>query len=131
MKLPRKLVLDAGALIEMERNPRGELSQACDRALDEGARPLLPTVVWAQVYRHSSRQITLTRLRKACQTVPFTDETADQVSRLLTRSGTRDVVDAAVVVAALHHESVIVSSDPADMRDLGRAVGVQLEVVEV
>lgn len=131
MKLPRKLVLDAGALIEIERNPRGQLSRACDHAIEEGVRPLLPTVVWAQVYRHSSRQVTLTRLRKVCQDVPFTTEAADQVGLLLARSRTQDVVDAAVVVAALHHESVIVTSDPADMRELGKAVGVRVEVVEV
>jgi predicted nucleic acid-binding protein len=131
MRLPRKLVFDAGALIEIERNPRGQLSRACDHALEEGARPLLPAVVWAQVYRRASRQVTLTRLRKVCQSVPFTDETADQVSLLLARSGTHDVVDAAVVVAALQHESVIITSDPNDMKDLGKAVGVRVEVLKI
>jgi hypothetical protein len=129
MKTPRTLVLDSGALIDLERNPRGRVGRACDRAVEDGAQILLPTVVWAQVYRHDARQIPLDRAKKTFDTVAFTDETAVEVGRLLAHSRTDDIVDAAVVVEALKQTSIVLTSDPSDIRHLAESVGMRLEVV--
>jgi len=131
MKLPRKLVLDAGALIEVDRNPRGEVSHACNRAIKDGLPPLLPAVVWAQVYRNGSRQVHLVRLRNTCETIPFTDQTADEVGRLLAKSGGSDVVDAAIVLAAMACRGIVLTSDPHDLRRLAAANGAHLRLITV
>jgi hypothetical protein len=131
VELPRKLVLDAGALIEIDRNPRGQVSRACDRAISDGSPPLLPAAVWAQVYRDGSRQVHLVRLRDACETIPFTMETATAVGLLLAKARASDVVDAAVILAAMECRGIVVTSDPQDMRRLAESMGVRLRLVTV
>ncbi|MDA3627885.1 PIN domain-containing protein [Saccharopolyspora sp. WRP15-2] len=127
----RGLVLDAGALISVENNPRGKVYGACRDLLETGNRALLPAVVLAQVWRASPRQAQLGVLRRMCQSVPFTDEMAEAVGRLLAASGTADVVDAAVVVAAISHGTAVLTSDPVDLRKLSDAVGVQVPLITV
>jgi hypothetical protein len=131
MERPRKLVLDTGALIEIDRNPRGQVSRACERAISGGSPPLLPAVVWAQAYRDGSRQVHLIRLCDACETIPFTMEAATEVGLLLARTRASDVVDAAVVLAAMKCRGIVVTSDPQGMRRLAESTGVQLRLVTV
>ena len=127
----RGLVLDAGALISLESKPRGRVFAACRDAVDAGVRPLLPTVVLAQVWRAGPRQAPLAMLRRMCRSVPFTEDVAEAVGRLLAVSRTTDVVDAAVVVAAMSYGGIVLTSDPGDLRKLGDAVGVSLPIVVV
>jgi len=125
------VVLDAGALIQVEGNPRGRVYGACRDALEAGAPALLPTVVLAQVWRASPRQAPLSVLRRMCRPVPFTEDVAEAVGRLLAVSGTADVVDAAVIVAAISHGGAVLTSDPNDLRKLADAAGMSVPLIVV
>lgn len=127
----QRLILDAGALIHLERKPRGQVFTACRDVLAAGKPALLPTVVLAQVWRASPRQAPLSALRHMCRSVPFTDEVAEAAGRLLALSGTSDVVDAAVVVAAISHGGSVLTSDPDDLRKLADAAGFSIPLVVV
>ncbi|WP_018351786.1 type II toxin-antitoxin system VapC family toxin [Longispora albida] len=124
----RTLVLDAGALIDVDRNPRGEAMQSCQLAHREGRRPILPSVVLGQVWRDHRRQHSLTRLQEVCEILPFTEDTARKAGVLLGESGTSDVVDAAVVVAAMEHNATVLTSDPGDLRKIAEAVGFRIKL---
>ena len=125
------VLLDSGALIDIERDPRGLTFRRCRAAFETGAQPLLPTVVLAQVWRGEPRQHALSRMRRICRLLPFTDETADDVGRLLARSRTADIVDAAVVVDALKHNAAVITSDPGDLEHLAAAVGYPISLLTV
>jgi hypothetical protein len=123
------MVLDAGALIHAEAHPYGEILLACRKALRADLQPLLTTVVFAQVWRGSPRQASVAAVGGMCRHVPFTDDMADNVGRLLAVSKTSDVVDAAVVLTAIAHDAVIVTSDPLDIRRLLEAASARLPLV--
>jgi hypothetical protein len=127
----RGLILDAGALIHVEANPRGRVYGACRDALDAGTPALLPAVVLAQVWRASRRQAPVSMLRRMCRAVPFTEDVAEAVGRLLALSGTADVVDAAVVVTAISHGGAVLTSDPGDLGKLADAAGVRIPLITV
>lgn len=120
---PLRVLLDTGALLDAERHPCGQTFTACRRLYDEGIPPLLPTVVLAQVWRGRSRQHGLAELRALCRLLPFTESAADDVGLLLARSGTADIVEAAVVAGAVEHGTAVMTTTPADLRRL-------IEVVE-
>lgn len=127
----RGLILDAGALIHVEGNPRGRVYGACRDALDAGTPALLPTVVLAQVWRASSRQTPVAMLRRMCRSVPFTEDVAEAVGRLLALSGTADVVDASVIIAAVSHGGAVLTSDPGDLAKLAEAAGVRVPLIVI
>ncbi|MFS8101800.1 hypothetical protein LFM09_32200 [Lentzea alba] len=128
---PRGIVLDAGALIHVESDPRGRVYGACRDVLDAGTPALLPTVVLAQVWRASPQQAPVSVLRRMYRSVPFTEDVAEAVGRLLAAAGTSDVVDAAVVIAAVSHNCAVLTSDPGDLGKLADAVGVQVPLIVV
>ncbi|MFD0199421.1 MULTISPECIES: PIN domain-containing protein [Saccharothrix] len=127
----RGLILDAGALIHVEANPRGRVYGACRDALEAGAPALLPTVVLAQVWRAGSRQAPVAMLRRMCRSVPFSEDVAEAVGRLLALAGTADVVDAAVVIGAIGHNCAVLTSDPGDLGKLADAAGVRVPLVVI
>jgi predicted nucleic acid-binding protein len=116
-----QLLLDAGALVSAEAHPHGKVIAQCQLALLARRPALLSTVVFAQVWRASPRQHVLARIRQMCRPLPFTTETADDVGRLLARSRTSDIVDAAVIVAAIEHNAAVLTSDPKDLAKLASA----------
>lgn len=124
------LVLDAGALIEIESRPRGDTAARCGSAMRAGRPPML-AVVFAQVWRGSARQHALARLRRSCLSVAFTEEVAHGVGRLLARSDTSDVVDAAVVLLAVSHGGLVLTSHPGDLERLASAAGLPLRLIAV
>ena len=127
----RGLILDAGALIHVEGNPGGRVYGACRDALEAGTPALLPTVVLAQVWRASPRQAPVAMLRRMCRSVPFSEDVAEAVGRLLALTGTADVVDAAVVIAAISHGCAVLTSDPGDLGKLADAAGVRVPLIVV
>ncbi len=126
-----QLVLDAGALISAEGNPQGKVLIACRSALRKGFQPVIPAVVLAQVWRASPRQHSVGILRRMCQVIPFTEETAEQVGSLIACGGGTDVVDAAVVIAAVEHSAAVLTSDPGDIAKLADAAGYRVPLVTV
>jgi hypothetical protein len=127
----RGLILDTGALIHVEGNPGGRVYGACRDALEAGTPALLPTVVLAQVWRASPRQAPVAMLRRMCRSVPFSEDVAEAVGRLFALTGTADVVDAAVVIAAISHGCAVLTSDPGDLGKLADAAGVRVPLIVV
>ncbi|MGA3219586.1 MAG: PIN domain-containing protein [Acidimicrobiales bacterium] len=113
------LVLDAGALIAVERADR-ETAAVIEVARQEHRRVIVPAGVVGQVWRSGGRQARLARLLNARDVLvePLSDAGARAAGVLCGDAGTTDVVDASVVLAARRHHAIVVSSDRADLKVL-------------
>jgi predicted nucleic acid-binding protein len=118
------LVLDAGALIAVERRDRSAIARLV-RAHEEAEPVITSAAVVAQVIRDRSRQVTLERVLLGVEERPLDSAAARQIGQLLGKSRTSDVVDAAVALLATPGDEVL-TSDPRDLRRLlpGRSVTV-------
>ncbi len=85
--------------------------------------------VLAQVWREKS--VMIARVLNACTVEPFTERRAKQIGALLGKSGTADIVDAAVVLGAVERDDAIVTSDPDDIRRLLAALDENVPVIDV
>lgn len=123
------LVFDAGALIAIERRDRrvGAMLEVASR---DGVEIVTSAGCVAQVWRDPARQALLTRALAGIVEHPLDPAAARAVGRLLARTDSQDVVDAAVVLLASDGD-VVATSDPRDIRDLASAAGVQLGVIAI
>jgi hypothetical protein len=115
----RSVVLDAGALIGLERGvPKVRALLA--EASRVGSTIIVPAGVVAQVWRDGRRQARLAVLLRDPQVVVIQLDHlhARACGELLGRTRRRDVVDASVVISARENDAVIVTSDPDDLRRL-------------
>lgn len=122
--MTKTLVLDAGALIAVERRS-ARVQELFTQARAQGVRLLVPNVALAQVVRGGGRQANLRRfLADSYLTFAGVDyPTALEIGGLLGEAGTADVVDACVVVYARRYgRCPVVTSDPGDLRKLDEAV---------
>lgn len=108
------MTLDAGALIAVEMNPK-LLAAILETARRHRDAPIIPAVALAQAWR-GSRSARIGMLLNHATVEPFTELRARQAGELLARSGTSDVVDAAVVASAATRGDIVVTSDPDDIR---------------
>ncbi|KPM53674.1 hypothetical protein CcI49_11270 [Frankia sp. CcI49] len=122
------LVLDAGALLAVERGDREmvarlRVAQQHDIGLRSNA------VVVAQVWRdHSGRQAALARLLRAVEVCAVDERTGRDAGVLLGRARTSDVVDATVTLLARPGDRIL-TSDPKDITRLVQAGGIPVVVV--
>lgn len=119
------LVLDAGALIAVERGDRDtaavlEVARLDDREI------AVPAGVVGQVWRGAERQARLVRLLDARDVLvePLTDVGARAAGALCGAAGTADVIDASVVLIARRRHATVVSSDRGDLHALDPALRV-------
>lgn len=124
---PRHLVLDSGALIAFER--ADQRVRAAIRRAAEASRILVPAGVVGEVWRDGSRQAAIARLlTNDAVTIPVLDEAAAKAAGALCgRSGTDDVIDASVVLAARAAGAIVLTGDPADLRKIDP--GLDLEAI--
>jgi predicted nucleic acid-binding protein len=122
-------VYDAAVLVAADRNERRTWAEHKAR-LEFGLVPLVPAPVVAQVSR-SPQQAQLRRFLTGCVVVPFAEHDAHEAGRLLARTRTTDVADAAVVTLALRNKAVIVTGDLEDLDRLVSASGRKTVVVAV
>ena len=110
------LVLDAGALIAVERRDRDTVA-VIEAARLDGRVVVVPAGVVAQIWRDGSRQAIVARLLGATEVTveALTDEGLEQPELCAGRPGTSDVVDASIVIAARRHNATVLSSDRADL----------------
>lgn len=122
------VTLDAGGLIALDRNDR-RVVVLLARAVETNSRVTIPASALAQAIRRPERQARLSRLirQPSSDVVPLDRVDAVNVGRLLSASGTSDVVDAHVVVCARRTAQRVVTSDPDDLTLLDP--GVELIVV--
>jgi len=117
------VILDAGALIALERNERRVIALLA-RAQERGAGIAIPAPVLAQVIRRPAGQVRLMRLLRqpATATIALDRVEATRVGVLLADSGTSDLADAHVVVCARRLRRPVVTSDLDDLRRLDPAI---------
>jgi hypothetical protein len=119
------LILDAGALIAVERDDR-DTAALIEVARQEHRSVVVPAGVVGQVWRDGGRQARLARLLNAREVVvePLTDAGARAAGVLCGAAGTADVIDASVVLAARRHHATVISSDRGDLELLDPRVPV-------
>ena len=108
------LVLDAGALIAIDRDDRA-MAARLRVALENGLNLRTHPMVIAQVWREQTgRQAVLGRLLRAVEVVDIDDALGRAAGVLCGTTGTNDPIDAAVVLIAKAGDQ-IVTSDPDDL----------------
>lgn len=121
------IVYDTGALVAAERGSR-QLWALHEATLRKSLSPLVPAAVLAQAWR-GGPQANLSRLLAGCTVMPLDEPFARAAGTLCGRTGTTDVVDAAVVVLAQFAGAAIVTGDSDDVRRLVEAVdGIRIKV---
>jgi hypothetical protein len=124
------LVLDAGALVAIERGNR-DLVALLKRELLAGRAPLTHGGVLGQVWRGGSgRQARLAALLPALHTAALDASLGRRAGLLLGRARTTDVVDAALVLLAADGDA-IVTSDPDDIARLAVSAGLDVDILPV
>ncbi len=110
------LVLDAGALIAVERGDRDAVAVIQAARLD-GRAVVIPAAVVAQTWRDGPRQALLARLLSATdvEVEILTHEVARATGQLCGATHTSDIVDASVVIVARRHNATILSSGRGDL----------------
>ncbi|MGH3903907.1 MAG: hypothetical protein ACRDTE_06945 [Pseudonocardiaceae bacterium] len=121
------LVLDAGALLAIERRDRrvGALLRVAQQ--ERIVVRTSPAAV-AQVWRHGARQAQLARTLAGVAALPLDLDTGRRLGALLGATDSCDVVDAHVASLARAGDRVL-TSDPDDLRHLLDALSVDATVV--
>jgi hypothetical protein len=122
------LILDAGALIALDRNDRA-MWRRMKAALLVGDVPRSHGGVIGQVWR--GRRARHTRLARALASVdvrPLDEALGRAAGELLAATKTREVIDAALVLLAGDGD-LIVTSDLDDIEKLAEVTGRHVEIV--
>jgi len=123
------LVLDAGALVAVERADRDVVALiAADRRA--GRVPVTHGGVVGQVWRGGGRQALLSRLLASVEVVALDDSLGRRAGVLLALSRSSDVIDAAVVLLASDGDHIL-TSDPGDLVALAGAADTYVELIVV
>ena len=113
------LTLDAGALIAFDRGNRFVVSLLA-RSLELKLGIAVPSGALAQAWRDGRRQVRLARLLGSGQVevAALDDRRARAAGQLCGATGTRDIVDASVVLCARERGHSIATSDAEDLKSL-------------
>jgi predicted nucleic acid-binding protein len=112
------LALDSGALIAAEKDQRVEA--VLRRWLRAGARVIIPAPAIAEAIRGGPKDAAANRLIKAVDFVASTSEAiARDAGARLGDASSSETIDALIVATAHAHLATdILTTDPADMRNL-------------
>ena len=121
---------DTGALVAAERNSR-QIWALHAGYLAEEVIPTVPAAVLAEAWRGGSRQASLSRLLRMCDTEPMSAELARNAGVLAGKSGHDDVVDVSVVEGAVRRGDAVVTSNMTHIRKVADAAGVRLRLESV
>jgi hypothetical protein len=122
------LVLDAGALIAIDRNDR-EVHKTVRDAHRMGVQVLTNSMAVAQVWRDSKgRQAELAKVLRGLRVRAVTPDDGRKAGELLEAAGLSDAIDATVALLAETGDRVL-TSDPGDLRTLREAAGHRVVVV--
>ncbi len=123
------LVLDAGALIGIDRDDR-RTAGLIELGRRSGAALVTSAPVVAQAWRGSARQARLARLLAMIDVRGVHLADARAAGELLAATGTADVVDALVALLSVPGDQLL-TSDPDDLRSLVAERGIPVTVVSV
>lgn len=121
------LVLDAGALVALERNER-PMWVRLKAAQLEGDLPLTHAGVLGQVWRDGARQARLSQALGGIDVRAFDEPLGRAAGQLLGAAGLADVIDAGVVLLAADGDE-IVTVDREDLERLAEASGHHVELI--
>jgi hypothetical protein len=122
------LVLDAGALIALQRNDRA-MWRRLKAALQQESVPVTHGGIVGQVWRgQGPRDALLVQALAGIDVRPLDDALGRRAGELLAVARRRDVIDAALVLLA-RDDDHIVTSDPQDLGPLARASGRHVEII--
>ena len=124
------LVLDAGALVAVDRDDRAMIARL--RVAEKAGLELRSNaMVVAQVWRGGSgRQVPMARLLAGTDVAPIDSSLGRRAGMLLARTGRSDAIDATVVCLAADGDDIL-TSDPDDLRSLAQAAEIHVELVPV
>ncbi|MCP4962728.1 MAG: type II toxin-antitoxin system VapC family toxin [Actinomycetia bacterium] len=114
------MILDTGFLVSIDRSERAAHTFLAAVARSKTTLHTTEPVV-AQVWRNGSRQARLSAFLKTITIHPLDD--GRPVGRLLAQTGTSDVVDAHLVIAAVRLGHDILTGDPGDLATLSTVLG--------
>jgi hypothetical protein len=123
----RGLVLDAGALIAVDRDDRSMLA-LIRRARRNGQPVRTNPMALAQAWRDGRRQATLAKSLHDIDVWPITEEYGRRAGELLAATGTSDPIDASVALLAKPDDRLY-TSDAGDLRKLCGAAGIKAVVI--
>lgn len=124
------VVLDAGALVAIERGDR-EMLAILERESNAAQIPLTHGGVIGQVWRGGrGRQARLARALSGIGVRAIDDELGREAGVLLGRARTSDVIDAALVLIAQDGDEIF-TSDETDLRDLAAAAGRIVDLIRI
>ncbi|MBI2965652.1 MAG: hypothetical protein HYY34_05570 [Chloroflexi bacterium] len=124
------LILDAGAFIAVERGDRDIIALVKRERLAERS-PLTHGGVVGQIWRGGAgRQAGVARLLAGVDIKPLDETLGKRAGVLLGQGGGMDAIDAALVCLASDGDELL-TSDPADLRDLAQAAGVHIDLIPV
>ncbi len=122
------LVLDAGALIGIERSERASWVRL-KAAHVRGEVPRTNAAVLGQVWRSGPRQARLSQALAGMDVRPIDEELGRAAGVLLGAARMSDLIDASIVLIAQDGDDII-TSDAEDLRPLALASGRHVELVQ-
>lgn len=123
------LILDAGALVAIERGDRDLMAVVKIERL-EGRTVLTHGGVVGQVWRGGARQANVARALAALDVRAIDEDLGRQAGILLGMAGGSDVMDAAVVLLARDGDEII-TSDVGDLEMLAAVSGRHVELIPI
>lgn len=124
------IVLDAGALVALERNDRA-MWRRLSACLERGEVPLSHGGVVGQVWRgRGPGQALLAKALESVDVQPLDEALGRRAGELLSRSRSHDVIDAALVLIAADDDRIL-TSDPDDLDFLAELADRHVELIPV
>jgi len=124
-----RLVLDAGALIALERND-GAVWRRLKWALRVDDDLVTHGRIIGQVWRRGDRQARLSRALTHVRVAPLDEALGRSAGELLTRTRSNDVLDAALVALAENGDQIL-TSDLGDIERLAIAADRDVDIIPV
>jgi hypothetical protein len=122
------LILDSGALLALERDDKAMWKRLKSAWLSQSV-PVSHGGVIGQAWRDGGpRQARLAAALKSVDVRPLDDDLGRKAGSLLAGAGTKDVIDAALVLLAEDGDE-IVTSDPGDIAVLAGHAGLHADIV--
>ncbi|HEX8790636.1 MAG TPA: hypothetical protein VF765_06765 [Polyangiaceae bacterium] len=123
-----RLLLDAGALIALDRNDQSMWTRLV-RARQDGIPLLTHVGIVGQAWR-SPRQARLAQALRAIKIAPLDASLGRSIGELLGATGSDDVVDASLVLISRAGDRIY-TSDPDDLLALAAAAERDVEIIRV
>ena len=121
---------DTGALVAAERNNRQMWALRCGLPGGGGHPHGACRGAGAKLARRS-RQASLSRLLRMCDTEPMSENLAKDVGVLAGKSGHDDIVDVSVVEGAVRRGDAVVTSNATHIRTIAEAAGARLRIESI